>query len=144
MADLLQKQKNLEEAELNVLYSALGKACYAFPDIRGKSADVDSAYEAVKSFHAKVALNKRCKTCMALLNEDSKFCTKCGSRVEVEIPCKGCGCIIAEGVKFCPRCGWKVTLDEVNIPVPPNICKECRAPLKEEGARFCAICGARQ
>ena len=49
-----------------------------------------------------------CKSCNATLVDGAKFCSQCGSKVEVEIVCSQCGVKLTEEAKFCFSCGAKV------------------------------------
>ncbi|MDO4565269.1 MAG: zinc ribbon domain-containing protein [Clostridia bacterium] len=138
---LLKRQMDQEALELDALYAEAGKRCCELEDAFADE-ELQKRIDAVKSFQEKQALNKRCKNCFALLNQDSRFCTKCGKRVEIEIPCANCGLMLAEGIKFCPKCGWRVEQAEPAAKVG-NTCKVCGKSLKE-GAMFCGGCGAKQ
>ncbi len=61
----------------------------------------------------------RCPKCQTEVNNNAKFCTKCG-------------CNLAEELA-------KATAD-VSAPVTSGVCVKCGAPLKP-GAKFCVKCG---
>lgn len=46
-----------------------------------------------------------CKGCGAVLNENDKFCSKCGKRVEVAKKCPKCFAENSDDSKFCSECG---------------------------------------
>ena len=79
-----------------------------------------------------------CKNCGNTLNDNEKFCTNCGTPVEVlkkveaKRYCRQCGNLLAAGAKFCDVCGKEAlppkkkeapapqepaTMDEVVLPV---------------------------
>lgn len=49
-----------------------------------------------------------CAACGNALNEDDKFCAKCGNAVGSELKCTKCGGVIKAGDRFCAACGNKV------------------------------------
>ncbi len=50
-----------------------------------------------------------CPKCGANIADDSKFCVRCGSKIEkvAENVCPGCGTVLKPGTKFCTKCGMK-------------------------------------
>ena len=44
-----------------------------------------------------------CPQCGARLSADSKFCNKCGAKMQTS--CPGCGAAVTPGSKFCSQCG---------------------------------------
>lgn len=144
MADLLQKQMDMEQRELDALYLEVGKRCCELTGIAGMDKQLDDSIQAVSVLRQSIAANKRCKGCMALLKEGAQFCPKCGLRVEKEVICAACGAVMKEGAKFCAKCGSQVNSAPA-VPVVPliNVCRSCGSTLKE-GAAFCGHCGAKQ
>ncbi len=73
-----------------------------------------------------------CPNCGAEIKDGSKFCNKCGFKIEVQpvaehienITCANCGVALAPGAKFCKRCG---------TPVAPTVVQE-KAPEKYENS----------
>ncbi|MDA3733863.1 SPFH domain-containing protein [Niameybacter massiliensis] len=55
---------------------------------------------------------RRCTNCGQILGEQAKFCTECGTKVEVATPkkrfCPECGTLAEDGAKFCNECGTKL------------------------------------
>jgi membrane protease subunit (stomatin/prohibitin family) len=49
-----------------------------------------------------------CASCAAPLAPDAKFCTECGTKVNVARSCAQCGAALIAGSKFCGECGAKV------------------------------------
>lgn len=53
-----------------------------------------------------------CPSCHAQIKKGSKFCSECGTKVEVVPPkskfCPQCGTPAEEGMKFCAECGTKL------------------------------------
>lgn len=63
-----------------------------------------------------------CKNCNSNLDENSNFCTSCGTEVKKEtLACKNCNATLEENSNFCNSCGEKVVLKEL-IPT----CPECK------------------
>lgn len=58
---------------------------------------------------------KICLKCGNALNDEAKFCSKCGCEYGVEPVCAKCGQKLAVNARFCPNCGadQKPTLTEV-------------------------------
>ena len=48
---------------------------------------------------------KICLNCGSPLEDDAKFCSKCGSAYNAEPVCAKCGCKLTPGARFCPNCG---------------------------------------
>ena len=53
-----------------------------------------------------------CPNCHAMIKKGSKFCSECGTKMEVPVPknkfCPECGAAAEEGMKFCAQCGHKL------------------------------------
>ena len=52
-----------------------------------------------------------CKNCGNQVQDDAKFCSVCGTQIEVENAtpvCKNCGRVLDNNEKFCPACGQAV------------------------------------
>lgn len=103
-----------------------------------------------------------CKACGTECIVGKKFCSKCGSKLEIPAPtintntaagaqaafdpniCGNCGATGVGGKNFCPRCGNKLgipgSIGEMAKTIEPNVCKTCGAPLKD-GNKFCTKCG---
>ena len=56
---------------------------------------------------------KICLNCGSPLEDDAKFCSKCGSAYNAEPVCVKCGCKLTPGARFCPNCG----ADQSAMPV---------------------------
>lgn len=63
----------------------------------------------------------RCPKCQSEINENAKFCVKCGCRLEQAAPppapqgsltCPKCGSALKAGTKFCVKCGTPVGTNE--------------------------------
>lgn len=50
----------------------------------------------------------RCIECNALNDENAKFCSNCGAKLEKVRVCPNCGKEIDENAKFCSNCGQKI------------------------------------
>ncbi len=75
-----------------------------------------------------------CPACGASIPAGSKFCSECGSKIEVQKPndemiCPSCGKTVPKG-KFCPECGQRLE----------TLCPKCGNTLAA-GAKFCPECG---
>jgi len=84
---------------------------------------------------------RECPNCGAQLEENIKFCTECGTKMEPEIlKCPNCSAELPEGIKFCTECG-------TNIETAPKqekevICPKCRKKLPAN-LKFCTECGTK-
>ncbi len=77
----------------------------------------------------------KCPKCNEYVNEGSKFCNSCGSKLNDDtVNCINCNAEIKKGSKFCPECGSK---QEVEV-----ICSGCNAKLAP-GSKFCPECGTK-
>lgn len=54
----------------------------------------------------------QCKKCGNTLQETEKFCTICGSKIDLKKQCPKCSAILEENQRFCVICGYE--LDECN------------------------------
>ncbi len=72
-----------------------------------------------------------CGKCGNVLQENEKFCPKCGTQ-RFSKYCGKCGNILQENEKFCPKCGTSA--------VVVNNCSKC-GKLFEENEKFCSKCG---
>lgn len=50
----------------------------------------------------------KCTKCGNELQEDQKFCSICGTKIEREKRCPSCGEILEEGQRFCKNCGYRI------------------------------------
>ena len=71
-----------------------------------------------------------CGKCGNVLQENEKFCSKCGTARNSKT-CIKCGNILQENEKFCSKCGTAVMV---------NNCSKCGKPF-EENEKFCSKCG---
>lgn len=79
---------------------------------------------------------KTCPKCGASLNEDQRFCDKCGSDTKADagskfVICKKCGEKNHSGVKFCVECGNALM----------RKCPSCEALIHSDKVKFCPECG---
>ncbi len=86
-----------------------------------------------------------CKNCGNEETNESKFCSVCGSVIEIETEektideyeavCGGCGYLFEdEKQMFCPKCGKKRKMILKNCPF-------CNAPVLNQDDAFCSVCG---
>ncbi|MCH5162189.1 MAG: zinc ribbon domain-containing protein [Clostridiales bacterium] len=82
-----------------------------------------------------------CETCGEPLDEDAKFCMRCGAAAPVPSErkklCGTCGTELNDSAKFCKSCGAAVLPSE---PEQAKYCSGCGEPLND-GAKFCRKCG---
>lgn len=79
------------------------------------------------------AATKACPKCGTQVPADSKFCTRCGARMDEAASggiCAKCGAKLTPGAKFCPECGTPTQ----------SVCPKCGAKLSGN-AKFCPECG---
>lgn len=100
-------------------------------EIAAIQARTQSAIEATKSDMA-------CPNCNTLIPKDSKFCTKCGSKIEAGPHCQ-CGKLLAPDAKFCTNCGRKLE-SQTSTKLE---CSQCGKTL-DQGSKFCVYCGTKQ
>ena len=75
-----------------------------------------------------------CPSCGKPNNPGVKFCSECGSKMEVaKVPCVKCGAELREGAKFCSECGSSQEKAK---------CSNCQYELAP-GAKFCPECGTK-
>ncbi len=53
-----------------------------------------------------------CPNCNSELKQGTKFCTKCGQKVEPEATCPQCGSPLNKNAKFCTKCGTRLAQPE--------------------------------
>ena len=102
-----------------------------------------------------------CNSCGHTVNEDAKFCNKCGKEIEKpvedeltegldtlgqQISCNNCGNVVNKGAKFCNKCGkpmGKKVEEELTeaLALDQHInCNNCGAAM-EGNELFCGECG---
>lgn len=65
----------------------------------------------------------KCEKCGCEIDEQAKFCPKCGAKISSEKHCSNCGKLLEEGVRFCSSCGCPVAEEdepEVQKPASPE------------------------
>lgn len=48
-----------------------------------------------------------CTRCSTPLVPGAKFCTQCGTAIELKTNCTSCGSLLPANALFCPQCGYK-------------------------------------
>lgn len=56
----------------------------------------------------------KCMNCGCELDEQAKFCSNCGEKVEKVEKCPHCGCLLEKNVKFCGMCGHPIKPDDMS------------------------------
>jgi len=78
--------------------------------------------------------NIKCSVCGAIISDnDTLFCTSCGAKL-VSKKCKNCGVSLDEDDDYCPMCGNKYENDT------DRTCEKCGKIVKH-GAYYCSKCG---
>ncbi|MCC8023706.1 MAG: zinc ribbon domain-containing protein [Clostridium sp.] len=84
----------------------------------------------------------KCWNCSAEIEDDSKFCLKCGKPLEKDKKteeirkCPKCGTEVDAESRFCNKCGW----DFENDATQSRKCSRCGAVM-EKDAKYCLKCG---
>lgn len=120
----LYKGQKLSAPELEIHFEKLGALEKEIAEIEEKLAQAANAGKPVCS-------------CGCVLNDQMKFCPKCGKPVELDFVICACGQRIKSDMSFCPYCGNKR-----NVALEPPEQKEAEAVRKEEVFREC-VCGAK-
>lgn len=80
--------------------------------------------------------NIECSNCGAQVDENNKFCTECGNKIENEINCPQCSTILPVNTKFCTDCG-------ADVSKPAEIqCPKCSKTYPAD-TKFCTECGSK-
>jgi len=58
----------------------------------------------------------KCTNCNAIVDDESVFCSNCGTAIVTEISCKNCQTINSSDSKFCKNCGALLTAAEQESP----------------------------
>lgn len=87
---------------------------------------------------------KQCPNCGAQMNDDSLFCTECGSKIPQGDVCPHCGASMNDGDVFCQNCGKKPGEDALPTIVSASLrmCPHCGATMSDNDV-FCQNCGKR-
>lgn len=84
-----------------------------------------------------------CSNCGAQMEEDIKFCTECGSKMEPpeaeELKCPNCSAQLPKGTKFCTECGTNTEIQETKKEI---VCPKCSKKLPVN-TKFCTDCGTK-
>ena len=117
----IKKEITQAESAIQDAYVEIGKKFAAEnPEAEGFM----DFFKAIADSTAKIEDKITCKGCGASVDKNAKFCAKCGTKVEIEVPaetvaeeaekaeapaekkvCSNCGAELAEGAKFCEKCG---------------------------------------
>ncbi len=91
-----------------------------------------------------------CPNCNTQIEEDLKFCTDCGTKIEQnnnqqiveKMNCPKCSAKIPPNNKFCVECGTKIEQIPVHNHDQKVVCPNCSIELPAN-TRFCIDCGAK-
>lgn len=123
----LKKEVSRLDNEVNAIFTAVGRAVYSkdpnsqefrkqFEAVNEKNAEIEKLQVLLTALEDKVA----CKSCGEMVSKDSKFCDKCGAKIEVPEPepetvqaeevriCKSCGAELIDAARFCDKCGARL------------------------------------
>lgn len=126
----LKKETARLNNEVNAIFISVGKAIYSkdpyskefrkqFEAVKEKNAEIERLNVLISALEDKVA----CKQCGEMVSKDSKFCDKCGSKIDLPVPepetvqaeevyiCKSCGAELIDAARFCDKCGAKLDLE---------------------------------
>lgn len=82
-----------------------------------------------------------CSNCGAQIEENIKFCTECGNKMESteleKLKCPNCSAELPKNTKFCTECGTKIAEEPKEV-----ICPKCSKKLPVD-IKFCTDCGTR-
>jgi len=96
------------------------KAAAEAAKAEAQSAASTSTVTPVDTPEITVTASSACPACGASLAPDTKFCSSCGTKIEIAAPvvpepepiapttCPGCGTTVNEGAKFCGSCGTRI------------------------------------
>ncbi|MDR3264002.1 MAG: SPFH domain-containing protein [Clostridiales bacterium] len=110
----------------------MGAGLSMMKSVTGAINEANGSYQPQAQPQAAQATEK-CYKCGAAVPVGSKFCSVCGSTVNVKVKCQSCGFDNNPSAKFCGECGKKLT---ESAPV----CKKCGSALQAK-QRFCPECG---
>ena len=79
----------------------------------------------------------KCPNCNKETENDSKFCSNCGAKMELH--CPKCNDIIKRNDKFCSNCGYKLEDEKKNTHIETNIEKDKDAKRTEEISKIMLI-----
>lgn len=127
----LKKETVRLNSEINDIFASIGRKLYnddpeskeykaAFDNIRAKSAEIEELKRQLTVLEDKIA----CKSCGEYVSKDSKYCDKCGAKIEQPAPaptpepeiveaeevrvCRNCGAELVEAARFCDKCGARL------------------------------------
>ncbi|HPY85854.1 MAG TPA: zinc ribbon domain-containing protein [Ruminococcus sp.] len=124
--EITQAESAIQDAyvEIGKKFAAENPEAEGFMDFFTAIADSKAKIEALNAELFDLEDKITCKGCGASVDKNAKFCAKCGTKVEIEVPaetvaeeaetaeapaekkvCSNCGAELAEGAKFCEKCG---------------------------------------
>jgi RNA polymerase subunit RPABC4/transcription elongation factor Spt4 len=110
----LKKEISRLNIEINNIFATVGKKLYTddpankefskvFEAVREKQVEIEELNAQLTALEDKI----QCKKCGEMISKDSRFCDKCGAKVEVPAPepSPEPETVVAEEVKICRNCG---------------------------------------
>lgn len=78
----------------------------------------------------------QCPKCKAEVEENNKFCTECGEKIDAQITCPQCSTMVPPGTKFCTECGANLE------KLAETKCPQC-SKILPSNTKFCPECGTK-
>ncbi len=127
----LKKEISRLNIEINNIFATVGKKLYTddpankefskvFEAVREKQVEIEELNAQLTALEDKI----QCTKCGEMISKDSRFCDKCGAKVEVPAPepshepetvvaeevkiCRNCGAELIEAGKYCDKCGARL------------------------------------
>ena len=127
----LKKEISRLNMEINNIFATVGKKLYTddpankefskvFEAVREKQVEIEELNTQLTALEDKI----QCTKCGEMISKDSRFCDKCGAKVEVPAPepspepetvvaeevkiCRNCGAELIEAGKYCDKCGARL------------------------------------
>lgn len=135
----LKAQITMEEGKLRGLYADLGKAYYENPEdenIEAYKDSISAVKELIETYEKQLSEQKglrTCPVCGAAVGKDVSFCSKCGTKIEVEEEP-----VEAETEEEAKEPAQEA--EEAAAEPETKHCPVCDAEVSDDMA-FCEVCG---